>query len=128
MIETIANFNPILALALFMPVLTSNKYLQYLLPVSVYVVMQGLWIEQIGLYATCLLATWTANNLSTVKSLIVTALGWHVFNLYSLALHPDSTYLGALQYDTTMILSTALYLLVFKMIHTTTLLMRQSQV
>lgn len=106
----LANFNPIIALALFVPQLTSNRLAQYVLPSLLYAVFTGFHLTQLPLYATLITATWLANKTSTVKSFLGTAVAWHVFNLYSLGLHPDSTYIGALSYDAVMITATALYL------------------
>lgn len=109
----LANFNPIIALALFVPQLTTNRIAQYVLPSLLYVVFTGFHLTQLPLYATLITATWLANNTSNVKSLLGTAVAWHVFNLYSLGLHPDSTYVGALSYDAVMITATALYFALF---------------
>ena len=109
----IPNFNPILALALFIPMLTKNKWYQYSLPIGLYCLFFGVHLSQIGLYASLLTATWSIQNMSKVKALITTGVAWHVFNLYSLALHPDGTYLGALEYDLMMIIATGIYLITF---------------
>lgn len=106
----LANFNPIIALALFMPTLTKNKLAQYTLPTALYVLLFGFHLTQLALYVTLITATWLANNTSTLKSFIATGIVWHVSNLYSLALHPDSTYIGALSYDAVMITATGVYL------------------
>lgn len=106
----LANFNPIIALALFVPQLTSNRLAQYVLPSLLYAVVTGFHLTQLPLYATLITATWLANNTSNVKSFLGTAVAWHVFNLYSLGSHPDSTYVGALSYDAVMITATAVYL------------------
>lgn len=105
--------NPILALALIMPYISKNKFVQYLVPISLYCLLEGVYVSQIGLYITLIVATYCANHMNMIKSFIVTSISFHVFNFYSMFLHPDSTYVGALVADINLMSGTALYLTMF---------------
>jgi len=105
--------NPILALALVMPFLTTNKLMQYSTPIMIYCLLNGVYASQIGLYVTLFIATWCADNMQLLKAFCITLLSFHILNLYAMVLHPDSTYTGALVADINLATGTALYLVLF---------------
>ena len=117
MIDLIPNLmNPILALALIMPFLTTNKLVQYSTPIMIYCLLNGVYVSQIGLYATLIIATWCANSMKPIKAFCLSLLTFHVLNLYAMFLHPDSTYTGALVADINLATGTALYLVLFALL------------
>lgn len=117
MLSLIPNvLNPIIALALTMPYITRNKFAQYIIPISLYCLLNGVYVSQIGLYATLIIATWCANNMKHIKAFCLSLLTFHVLNLYAMFLHPDSTYTGALVADINLATGTALYLVLFALL------------
>ena len=117
MLSLIPNvLNPIIALALIMPYITRNKFTQYIIPISLYCLLNGVYVSQIGLYATLFIATWCANNMKPIKAFCLSLLTFHVLNLYAMFLHPDSTYTGALVADINLATGTALYLVLFALL------------
>jgi len=117
MLSLIPNvLNPIIALALIMPYITRNKFAQYIIPISLYCLLNGVYVSQIGLYATLIIATWCANSMKPIKAFCLSLSTFHVLNLYAMFLHPDSTYTGALVADIILATGTALYLVLFALL------------
>ena len=117
MLSLIPNvLNPIIALALIMPYITRNKFAQYIIPISLYCLLKDVYVSQIGLYATLIIATWCANSMKPIKAFCLSLLTFHVLNLYAMFLHPDSTYTGALVADINLATGTALYLVLFALL------------
>tara|TARA_A100001388_G_C28709757_1_gene470569 strand:+ start:199 stop:588 length:390 start_codon:yes stop_codon:yes gene_type:complete len=117
MIDLVPNvLNPIIALALIMPYITRNTFAQYIIPISLYCLIHGVYVSQIGLYITLLVATWCANNMNTFKAFVLSIITFHIVNLYAMFLHPDSTYIGALLADINLATGTALYLVLFALL------------
>lgn len=116
MIEII-NFQPFLALALFMPLLSSNSKLQYGLPLMAltgyYLASVGLDIAQLGYFASVVFATFIGKRLNMIKAYIVSMFGYHILANLS---HGNPFTMAALEFDASTFTATAFYLLLFKTI------------
>jgi hypothetical protein len=115
-LNLIPNFNPILALALFMPRLTNNKWIQYSLPVlflSVYYYFNGGFADTLGVFASLLFATWCANKFNEIKSILYSCMGYFVFANIS---HGDLLSWATLEFNLSMFVSTIMYYILFKII------------
>lgn len=116
MIEII-NFQPFLALALFMPLLSSNSKLQYGLPLMAltvyYLASVGLDIAQSGYFASVVFATFIGKRLNMVKAYFVSMFGYHILANLS---HGNPFTMAALEFDASTFTATAFYLLLFKTI------------
>jgi len=116
MIEII-NFQPFLALALFMPLLSSNSKLQYGLPLMAltvyYLASVGLDIAQLGYFASVVFATFIGKRFSMFKAYFVSMFGYHVLANLS---HGNPFTMAALEFDANTFTATAFYLLLFKTI------------
>ena len=116
MIEII-NFQPFLALALFMPLLSSNSKLQYGLPLIAltvyYLASVGLDIAQLGYFASVVFTTFIGKRLSMLKAYFVSMFGYHVLANLS---HGNPFTMAALEFDASTFTATAFYLLLFKTI------------
>ncbi len=118
-----ANFSPLLALAVFMPRLTDDKRLQYLLPVGI-IALSNLFLEPVNwiILATMLTVFAVTPTVSRrTKSLFwgsVSAIGvWHVAVNGSVWLVSGGslleTYLAAIPFDFKLAVSTGLYVALF---------------
>lgn len=117
------NFTPLLALAVFMPRLTEDKRLQYLLPVSI-IALTNLFLEPVNtiILATMLIVFAVTPTISRhTKSLfwgsVSAVLVWHVavngavwFSSGGLLLQ---TYIAAIPFDLKLAVSTGLYVALF---------------
>jgi len=116
MIEII-NFQPFLALALFMPLLSSNSKIQYGLPLMAltvyYLASVGLDIAQLGYFASVVFATFIGKRLNMVKAYFVSMFGYHILANLS---HGNPFTMAALEFDASTFTATAFYLLLFKTI------------
>ena len=116
MIEII-NFQPFLALALFMPLLSSNSKIQYGLPLMAltvyYLASVGLDIAQLGYFASVVFATFIGKRLNMIKAYIVSMFGYHILANLS---HGNPFTMAALEFDISTFTATAFYLLLFKSI------------
>jgi len=115
-LNLIPNFNPILALALFMPRLTKNKWIQYSLPVvilSVYYFLNGGFTDTLGVFLSLLFATWCARHLKDVFALVLSCCGYFVLANIS---HGDLFSLATLSFNLSMFTSTVLYFILFKLL------------
>lgn len=116
MIEII-NFQPFLALALFMPVLSSNSKIQYGLPLMAltiyYLASVGLDIAQLGYFASVVFATFIGKRLNMFKAYFVSMFGYHILANLS---HGNPFTMAALEFDASTFTATAFYLLLFKSI------------
>ena len=116
MIEII-NFQPFLALALFMPLLSSNSKIQYGLPLMAltvyYFASVGLDIAQLGYFASVVFATFIGKRLNMFKAYFVSMFGYHVLANLS---HGNAFTMAALEFDISTFTATAFYLLLFKSI------------
>lgn len=116
MIEII-NFQPFLALALFMPLLSSNSKIQYGLPLMAltvyYLASVGLDIAQLGYFASVVFATFIGKRLNMVKAYFVSMFGYHILANLS---HGNPFTMAALEFDVSTFTATAFYLLLFKTI------------
>ena len=116
MIEII-NFQPFLALALFMPLLSSNSKMQYGLPLMAltvyYLASVGLDIAQLGYFASVVFATFIGKRLNTIKAYFVSMFGYHILANLS---HGNPFTMAALEFDASTFTATAFYLLLFKTI------------
>ena len=116
MIEII-NFQPFLALALFMPLLSSNSKLQYGLPLMAltvyYLAGAGLDIAQLGYFASVVFATFIGKRLNMIKAYFVSMFGYHILANLS---HGNPFTMAALEFDASTFTATAFYLLLFKTI------------
>jgi len=114
MIEII-NFQPFLALALFMPLLSSNSKIQYGLPLMAltvyYLASVGLDIAQLGYFASVVFATFIGKRLNMVKAYFVSMFGYHILANLS---HGNPFTMAALEFDASTFTATAFYLLLFK--------------
>ena len=119
-----ANFTPILACAVFLPFMTSNKYIQMFLPVGVLVITDPF----LGLYSSmpivylCIISTSIITTLFSIynfKNMIlsgVIGVGiWHVLVNFSVwftglsGLSLASTYIAAIPFDLRLLSSTILF-------------------
>ena len=94
MIEII-NFQPFLALALFMPLLTEKRELQYNIPVFAlalyYIASVGLDVAQLGYFASVIFATFVGKRMNLFKAYFVSMFGYHILaNLSHGNLHHDT--------------------------------------
>ena len=116
MIEII-NFQPFLALALFMPLLSSNSKIQYGLPLMAltvyYLASVGLDIAQLGYFASVVFATFIGKRLNMFKAYFVSMFGYHILANLS---HGNPFTMAALEFDASTFTATAFYLLLFKTI------------
>jgi len=116
MIEII-NFQPFLALALFMPLLSSNSKMQYGLPLMAltvyYLVSVGLDIAQLGYFASVVFATFIGKKLNMFKAYFVSMFGYHILANLS---HGNPFTMAALEFDASTFTATAFYLILFKTI------------
>jgi hypothetical protein len=116
MIEII-NFQPFLALALFMPLLSSNSKIQYGLPLMAltvyYLASVGLDIAQLGYFASVVFATFIGKRLNMFKAYFVSMFGYHILANLS---HGNPFTIAALEFDASTFTATAFYLLLFKTI------------
>ena len=116
MIEII-NFQPFLALALFMPFLSSNSKIQYGLPLMAltvyYLASVGLDIAQLGYFASVVFATFIGKRLNMFKAYFVSMFGYHILANLS---HGNPFTMAALEFDASTFTATAFYLLLFKTI------------
>ena len=116
MIEII-NFQPFLALALFMPLLSSNSKIQYGLPLMAltvyYFASVGLDIAQLGYFASVVFATFIGKRLNMFKAYFVSMFGYHILANLS---HGNPFTMAALEFDISTFTATAFYLLLFKSI------------
>ena len=116
MIEII-NFQPFLALALFMPLLSSNSKIQYGLPLMAltvyYLASVGLDIAQLGYFASVVFATFIGKRLNMFKAYFVSMFGYHILANLS---HGNPFTMAALEFDVSTFTATAFYLLLFKTI------------
>tara|TARA_B100001964_G_scaffold238795_1_gene304941 strand:- start:242 stop:727 length:486 start_codon:yes stop_codon:yes gene_type:complete len=117
------NFTPMLALAVFMPRLTDDKRIQYLLPVGI-MAFSNLFLEPVNaiILATMLLVFAVTPTVSRhTKSLFwgstSAILIWHVtVNASQWFVHGGSlldTYIAAVPFDFKLAVSTGLYVAVF---------------
>ena len=116
MIEII-NFQPFLALALFMPLLSSNSKMQYGLPLMAltvyYLASVGLDIAQLGYFASVVFATFIGKKLNMFKAYFVSMFGYHILANLS---HGNPFTMAALEFDASTFTATAFYLILFKTI------------
>lgn len=115
MINLIPNFQPFLALALFMPLLPIRKEFQYGLPIialaSYYLLSVGLDVAQLGYFASVLLATYIASKTTMLKAYFISMFGYHVLANLS---HGNPFTLTALEFDASTFTATAMYLTLFE--------------
>jgi len=118
-----ANFTPLLALAVFMPRLTDDKRLQYLLPVAL-MAFSNLFLEPVNWFILASILTVFAVTPTIsrhTKSLFwgsVSAIGiWHVAVNGSVWLVSGGslldTYVAAIPFDFKIAVSTSLYVALF---------------
>jgi len=124
-----ANWTPILALALFMPYVTSNKSIQVLMPISI-LLLTDIFLGFYGqtmffVYATLILIAFisrhqsTGSLLSLMKHSVGSILIWHIVVNFGVYLngHDGSslaqTYLLAIPFDLRLMGSTAFFSLIF---------------
>ena len=116
MIEII-NFQPFLALALFMPLLSYNSKIQYGLPLMAltvyYLASVGLDIAQLGYFASVVFATFIGKRLNMFKAYFVSMFGYHILANLS---HGNPFTMAAVEFDASTFTATAFYLLLFKTI------------
>lgn len=116
MIEII-NFQPFLALALFMPLLTNKRELQYNIPVFAlalyYIASVGLDVAQLGYFASVIFATFVGKRMNLLKAYFVSMFGYHILANLS---HGNPFTMAALEFDVSTFTATAFYLLLFKLI------------
>ena len=116
MIEII-NFQPFLALALFMPLLTNKRELQYNIPVFAlalyYIASVGLDVAQLGYFASVIFATFVGKRMKLLKAYFVSMFGYHILANLS---HGNPFTMAALEFDVSTFTATAFYLLLFKLI------------
>ena len=124
-----ANWTPILALALFMPYVTSNKSIQVLMPISI-LLLTDIFLGFYGqtmffVYATLILIAFISRHqsigslLSLMKHSVGSILIWHIVVNFGVYLngHDGSslaqTYLLAIPFDLRLMGSTAFFSLIF---------------
>ena len=116
MIEII-NFQPFLALALFMPLLTEKRELQYNIPIFAlalyYIASVGLDVAQLGYFASVIFATFVGKRMNLFKAYFVSMFGYHILANLS---HGNPFTMAALEFDISTFTATAFYLLLFKSI------------
>ena len=117
------NFTPLLALAVFMPRLTKNKYIQCLFPISI-IAFTNLFLEPVSLTIfiamliifaiTPLISQLSKSLLPGYLSAILT---WHIFVNGAVWLSSGGsltqTYIAAIPFDFKLALSTGLYIALF---------------
>lgn len=117
MLSLIPNFQPFLALALFIPLLTNKRELQYNIPIFVlalyYITTVGLDIAQLGVFASIVFAVFVSKRMNLTKAYFVSMFGYHVLANIS---HGNPFTLSALEFDASTFTSTAFYLILFKII------------
>lgn len=115
MIHLIPNFQPFLALALFMPLMFNKTALQYGLPILAlfcyYALGAGLDIAQLGYFASVLFATFVANRTDLFKAYFISMFGYHILANLS---HGNPFTMTALEFDASTFTATALYLVLFE--------------
>lgn len=116
MIE-ITNFQPFLALALFIPLLSKNTKMQYGLPILAltiyYIASAGLDIAQLGYFASVIFATFVGKRMNLLKAYFVSMFGYHILANLS---HGNPFTMAALEFDVSTFTATAFYLILFKTI------------
>ena len=116
MIEII-NFQPFLALALFLPLLTNRRELQYNIPVFAlalyYIASVGLDVAQLGYFASVVFATFVSKRMNLLKAYFVSMFGYHILANLS---HGNPFTMAALEFDASTFTATAFYLILFKTI------------
>jgi len=107
----IPNFQPFLALALFMPFLTDRKELQYGVPVVAlalyYIMGAGLDVAQLGYFASLSFATFVASRMTLLKAYFIGMFGYHILANLS---HGNPFSMAALEFDASTFTATAFYL------------------
>lgn len=114
----IINFHPFLALALFIPLLTKNRILQFSIPSTIlalyYILTVGLDVAQLGYFASILFATYLSSKMNLVKAYFLSMFGYHILANLS---HGNPFTIAALEFDASTFMSTAFYLILFKVVH-----------
>jgi len=118
-----ANFSPLLALAVFMPRLTDNKHIQYLLPVSI-IAFTNLFLEPVnGLILATMLMVFAVtpivsrNSKNLFLGSFSAVLIWHIIVngavWFSSGGSLLQTYIAAIPFDFKLAVSTGLYVSLF---------------
>ena len=125
-IDSPPNFSPLLAVAIFIPRITKNRFVQFFLPIGI-MLISNFFLEPINLFllTTILLVFLIAPIIgSAIKNLflscLVTVFTWFilvngvVWLLGSSSLY--DVYLGAIPFDVRLFVSTMMYLMIFNFI------------
>ena len=113
----IPNFTPLLAIAIMLPYFTTNKYIQYLLPITVLFltdIIIGMYSTMLFVYGNFLFATLLATKYNKYLTAIISVFTWHItvngavyFTAGNTSLF--QTYVQAIPFDFKLLVSTLLY-------------------
>lgn len=117
MIEII-NFQPFLALALFLPSIIKQSHVQYCMPITalaMYYIVSGVGLDvaQLGYFLSVLFATFIGRKMNIIKAYFVSMFCYHIMANLS---HGNPFTLAALEFDVSTFTATAFYLIIFKII------------
>lgn len=125
----VANFTPLLAVAIMLPYFTTNKFIQYFLPVSVLFITDlfiGIYSIMFIVYANFLLATLISIKLNKYLTAIVSVFAWHITvngAVYLMAGNTSllQTYIQAIPFDFKLLVSTLIYVGVLDLLQKSTI-------